>query len=1150
MQNTFLTFFIALITFQATAQTEQKYQTTENTPDWVQQMYSETSDIQEVTEAYKDFYAKNPFVKNNHTQYYKRWLRSLSRTDKPIPYGKENPKENKANLSQYISKSKLIRDQKSPDSEWECIGPFDFDKDAAGRSYAPGAAHVYTVEMAASDSTILYAGTATAGFWKTIDGGENWFLLTADMLIGSITSIEIDHSNPDVVFFGASGDLYKTVDGGANWAVIGEASFGDADHNFKDIVMHPENNEIIFLTTDNGFFKTTDAGGAWQKVVNGSFQEIELHPINADTVYTIRQLSNKTIFYKSVDGGDSFTGLQDNGWPDPLPEEEQKRVEIAVTPAAPDMIYALATGSASGGSGLYGIYVSEDGGLTWSFRCCGPQPAGEPSEDNINMMGWSKEGLDDGGQYYYDLALAVDPTNPDKIHVAGVNQWISTDGGYTFTCPAKWSEPGEPGYVHADIHDIRFFGNQIWAACDGGIFLSTDDGESFNKKMLGIAGSDFWGFGAGFHGNVMLGGAYHNGTLLKDEDTYINGWICTGGGDGVRGFVNFGNNRLAYDDREGRILTGDREVNFGHFEFDYKPNSSYIIGESSDMTFDPRFYNTVYVGNETSLVKTNNNGQTFEILHDFGTKVMAVEIPWTDPKTIYVTTYEGWWGAKQIWKSNNSGNIWAEITPPPSMLNGNEWVPWDITVSSTDENILWAARTSQYGDTNLDGHRVYKSVDGGNNWTNITTSAIDGEAITNIVHQKGTDGGVYLGTRRAVYYKNNNMSDWELFNNNLPLRTFSTKLVPYYWGNKIRNATNRSVYEVELYENSSPIAQISVDKTKTTCYDQTINFVDHSILSEEGAIWQWTFPGGTPSTSTEQNPVVTYDTPGDYDVSLTVTDQFGTSSQTYPAFITFENHLEDSDFTEDFDNGLDENWILFNVNNSFSWNTIDIEIGADCEPTQCMFVDHFNINQPEHEAELITPTIDLTNVVEAQLHYDYAYARWGSGYEDGLRIDISTDCGLSWAELFYAFGEDLTTVDNQQDPWQPVDCSDWSIDNTIDISDFAGEEVVIRFVGINGWGNNFYLDNVNISSLLVGIDEVPQAAEMTVYPNPSKGLFIVQHNLKNARLQLFGMDGKILLDQELEKSREQITAQFPAGIYQVQLTDGKVVINKKLVISK
>ena len=103
----------------------------------------------------------------------------------------------------------------------------------------------------------------------------------------------------------------------------------------------------------------------------------------------------------------------------------------------PNRIVALATGSANGGSGLYGIYISDDLGNTWTFRCCGQQPAGVPDTTNINLMGWSDQGTDDGGQYYYDLALDIDPNNGDKIHVGGVNHWISNDGGYTFTCPAN-----------------------------------------------------------------------------------------------------------------------------------------------------------------------------------------------------------------------------------------------------------------------------------------------------------------------------------------------------------------------------------------------------------------------------------------------------------------------------------------------------------------------------------------------------------------------------------------------------------------------------------------------------------------------------------------------------------------------------------------
>ena len=96
--------------------------------------------------------------------------------------------------------------------------------------------------------------------------------------------------------------------------------------------------------------------------------------------------------------------------------------------------------TANGGSGTYGIYKSTDMGASWTFQCCGAQPSGPASLTNINMMGWDKEGEDDGGQYYYDVALAVDPNNADIRHLGGVYHWVSTDGGANWVCPAKWSE--------------------------------------------------------------------------------------------------------------------------------------------------------------------------------------------------------------------------------------------------------------------------------------------------------------------------------------------------------------------------------------------------------------------------------------------------------------------------------------------------------------------------------------------------------------------------------------------------------------------------------------------------------------------------------------------------------------------------------------
>ena len=147
MKKVILLVFIFL-NISVIAQTEMKYDSdSENLADWIKLMYADNPDEGEVINAYTNYYKKNELVKNKHTQYYKRWLRGISRFSDAKP---------------------TIQTSKSS-NQWECVGPWDFDKDAASRSYAPGAAHVYTVEQSISNPNVLYAGTATAGAWKTID---------------------------------------------------------------------------------------------------------------------------------------------------------------------------------------------------------------------------------------------------------------------------------------------------------------------------------------------------------------------------------------------------------------------------------------------------------------------------------------------------------------------------------------------------------------------------------------------------------------------------------------------------------------------------------------------------------------------------------------------------------------------------------------------------------------------------------------------------------------------------------------------------------------------------------------------------------------------------------------------------------------------
>ena len=193
----------------------------------------------------------------------------------------------------------------------------------------------------------------------------------------------------------------------------------------------------------------------------------------------------------------------------------------------------------------------------------------------------------------------------------------------------------------------------------------------------------------------MLGGTYHNGTLLKDNNTYIGDWICTQGVDNYRGFVNFGNPRQVYHDGGGKLLPGDRTINISSFPLNKKPNASYIIGESSQLEFDPGCYNWVYSGNDSPLWLSQDNGTNFEAIHHFDDKVTSIEVSWSNPNVIYVATWESWWGAKKIWRTANAGQSWIEVTP--TNINGQAWIPYDITVSSYNENILWIATTSMDG---------------------------------------------------------------------------------------------------------------------------------------------------------------------------------------------------------------------------------------------------------------------------------------------------------------------------------------------------------------------------------------------------------------------------------------------------------------------
>ncbi|MBK6785735.1 MAG: hypothetical protein IPG79_19800 [Saprospiraceae bacterium] len=138
-------------------------------PDWINEMYKKNADPGKVISLYEEYYKTNEFVKNEHTQYYKRWIRSILREN-------NRTKDEDRDYAQKSTKQNSTR----TNDDWSCIGPIDWDHSAAARSYAPGSAHVYTVEQSISQSRHSIRGYGDSRFvenhqsWGDLDTSDKW----------------------------------------------------------------------------------------------------------------------------------------------------------------------------------------------------------------------------------------------------------------------------------------------------------------------------------------------------------------------------------------------------------------------------------------------------------------------------------------------------------------------------------------------------------------------------------------------------------------------------------------------------------------------------------------------------------------------------------------------------------------------------------------------------------------------------------------------------------------------------------------------------------------------------------------------------------------------------------------------------------------
>jgi photosystem II stability/assembly factor-like uncharacterized protein len=1139
------------------------YSANETDPQWIQLLSVDAPNVLEVRSAFDQWRAANPEVKNQHTQYYKRWMRTFQTSMDahgnaiaPIP-------------PQVRWKQNIEQRNRPQSGNWEEMGPWQFDAEVAMsfNVQSPGACHVYTVEQAPSNPDVVWCGTATAGIWKSTDKGLHWQLMSRELPITSVYSIAIDPLDENTVYFGQGyGTIWKTTDGGQNWALTGDQDFENIGLWVRDLKITPDDNNVLLAATDNGLYRSEDAGLTWNNVQAGEHMEIEFHPTNPQMIYAVRLTANQTLLKRSENGGTTWATVGAATWPFPQVGEEQKRCEISVSPAEPDNVYVLASGNADGFGGLFGIYKSTDMGDTFAYQCCGTGPGGEPAIDtNPNLLGWSEGGEGDGGQYYYDLASAVSPTDPELMYAAGINVWRSEDSGSSWILNGHWvtwaGEFTQDRYTHADVHDIKFFqhdnGVDMWIASDGGLFYSSDQGEHIEPRMYGLHGTDFWGWQSGFkQGDVMVGGTYHNGTLIRNGDVYpfgldneeAGGWLAELGGDNFRGFVNPGDASIGYHDGGSFNFSDDRWTRITSRTFDNskRPNTSYWWGEYGNYEWDPRCFNHMYSPVGSELWHSTNGGASWELIHDFGgDKIINLKVSPRDPNRIYLTHKDG---SYRIWKSEDAGTNWAEITPGNNEVGFNNTSAKYIDVDGEDPDRMWFV-ILHTGENN----KVYETTDGGENWQDLTTSTIGNQFVVSIAHQRGTDGGLFVGTNLGVFYRNSTMSDWEPFAEGLPIDHTSTFLQNFYCEGKIRVAGPQGVHQSDVFEPSDVLAGFTANKLQVNmgvqCEQELIQFVDNSVVRCSGTSYEWVFEGGSPEESSLESPQIAYSNAGSFDVTLTVTDEDGnTDTFTWENMITVVDEPVGFPLAEDFNDAFPpEYWKIEDPEGAGSWEHAQV---LDEENNGVAQFPNYWVDAQGQTDLLVMPAMDFSNVADPVLFFDVSYQTYAE-YIDGLAVWYKIDDAEEWSVLYEKLGSELAVDGNYTWFWYDLGGAiAWRTD-TVNLEALAGAScVTLAFANLGGYGNHIWVDNVNLSTYtIVGVEEHNEILAIEVFPNPSTSQF--QVNFKqtgNVQGNLYDMQGRLVWSETVQSGKVIDVSRLNSGTYLLTLADSQGVFGRQRVV--
>lgn len=354
-------------------------------------------------------------------------------------------------------------------------------------------------------------------------------------------------------------------------------------------------------------------------------------------------------------------------------------------------------------------------------------------------------------------------------------------------------------------------------------------------------------------------------------------------------------------------------------------------------------------------------------------------------------------------------------------------------------------------------------------------------------------------------------------------------------GNLIATGVNNPVYCA---------AEFTQDK-EIICEGISVQFEDASY--NDVTEWNWTFEGGTPATSTLENPVITYNTSGTYYVKLVSGDGVNSDDTTINAAVTvLPSPGIANSIIEGFEaNTLATQLIPVDEGGNAAWEITD---SAAYDGYYSMRLNNL-VGVTGEKNELVSEVIDLSGVSNLDLSFKYAFAKAiDNTVSDKLKVYASNDCGETWSvRKQYTGSTLLTKTDSIATSFIP-NSTEWKSSTITSItSSFWTNEFRLKFEFTKDNGNHFYLDNINLSDPAMAGVNLLEEREFRIYPNPvSSELNII--NLKGSDLinyKIINCIGEVIEVGKFTGQTQISISRLPSGTYFIQLNSQDESITKK-----